>query len=106
MTAQLLLFNEDSDQQVAPNRTRNNMGLAAKARKLIREEGLYSYAMVVKASMQYDDEYVHAHFGIDKEQLQVTLNAVFNVAVGYQESLEDFLQNVKNIPGYGLQKAE
>lgn len=106
MTTQLQLFNDEPEQQAAPMRKCKSMSLAARARKIIREEGLYNYAMMVKATAQYDEEYAQAHFAVSRARLLATLTHVFDVAVGHQESLEDFIQNVKNIPCYGLQKIE
>lgn len=101
---QLDLF-PDEEPVTASRRTRP-ASLSSKARRILREDGLYNYAQLVIAAQQYRQEYVTAKFGITKEELCNTLVQVFDHAVGYQESLEDFLANVKNIPGYGLPQVE
>jgi len=102
---QLPLFNDEETPQQPDKKTRP-MSIRAKARKIIREEGLYNYAMVIKAVFEADEKHIEAKYNIPKSGLCDLLIREFDMAVGYQESLIDFLHHVKNIPGYGLQKIE
>jgi hypothetical protein len=80
--------------------------LVKKLRRIIRTDGLYNYVQLVKQAQDYKPEYVQEKFGLTKEEFLSILVREFNVAVGYQESIDDFLLKLKNIPGYGLSIVE
>lgn len=100
---QLTLFDEGGEAE-KPRGRYHAPGLPARARRILKTEGLYNYALLIKEAEAYSGEYVSRTFGMPKSELVFILINEFNQAVGYQETYTEFLANVKNIPSYGLQQ--
>lgn len=100
------LFDDTNDaiEAAIPSRKYNAPGLPARARKILKTDGLYNYALLIREVQAYNEEYVQQRFRTSKAELCFVLINEFNQAVGHQETHEEFLRNVKNIPGYGLQQ--
>lgn len=101
MTQLSLLPDEVPDELVAPRKKRKP-SLRAKARKMIRDEGIYNYALMVKEVLCMSDEAIQEKYNRSPEEVKTILYSEFSIECYHQEDVESYLFKVKNIPGFAL----
>lgn len=101
---QLSLLPEEVPDQFIPVRRKRPKSLRRKIRKMIRNEGLYNYALAALEILNSTDEYIETRYKLNREELKTLLYSEFGEACGYQEDIECFIANVKNIPGFAINK--
>jgi hypothetical protein len=106
MAVQISLLPDEAPDEFITEAKRRRGSLRRRIRQIIKSEGVYNYALLAKEVMNGTDEYIKATYGMGRYEIKKLLYSEFGIAVGYQENLDDYLEKVKNIPGFGIKKID
>lgn len=101
MTQLSLLPEEVPDDPIKPKR-RKRKSLRAKIRKMIRDEGIYNYALMVKEALSLSEGSIREKYNMSPDELKTILYSEFSLECYHQEDIDSYLFKVKNIAGFAL----
>lgn len=98
-----LMPDERPDKEIKVTKARRSFKSMCEAK--VRNMSAYNYCMMAMKIKSMPDEYNIKNHGIATSEAWKIANSVFGESIVFQDTIESFLENVKNIPGYGVKKA-